>query len=181
MTDLNMQILAEASNALQADYVKDADPWEGSPFSWITKLPSRSKGAVFEKLVSRFLAANGFNVANSPDTDADRVINGLRVEIKGSTLWKNGQYRFQQLRDQNYDVAICLGISPFAVHCWVLPKSVIMEKRGTRELPSQHGGQRGSDTAWLTVRPYSVQDWLLPYGGTLDEAVDILRRVERLE
>ena len=182
MTDSNMRILVEASDILQAEYVKDDDAWVGSPFAWIKNRPSsRQKGAICEKLVSGFLVAKGFRVDRSPDSDADRVVNGLRVEIKSSTLWENGGYRFQQLRDQNYDVAICLGISPFAAHCWVLPKSLLMEKWGTPELPVQHGGQRGSDTVWLSVEPDNVQDWLRPYGGTLDEAVEVLRGIEWLE
>lgn len=177
-TDLNLQVLIDTSDTLQAEYVKANDAWEGSPFSWIKNRPSsRQKGAICEKLVSGFLEAKGFRVDRSPDSDADRVVNGLRVEIKSSTLWENGGYRFQQLRDQDYDVAICLGISPFAAHCWVLPKSVITEKWGTPELPVQHGGQRGSDTVWLSVNPDNVQGWLRPYGGTLSGATDVLRRI----
>ena len=42
-------------------------------------------------------------------------------------------YKFQQLRDQNYEFAICLGISPFSAHCWVLPKAEIMDR--WRDLP----------------------------------------------
>ena len=177
-----MQVLIEASNTLQTEYLRDDDAWVGSPFAWIKNRPSsRQKGAICEKLVSSFLEAKGFRVDRSPDSDADRVVNGLRVEIKSSTLWENGGYRFQQLRDQNYDVAICLGISPFAAHCWVLPKSVILKKWGTPELPVQHGGQRGSDTVWLSVDPDNVQDWLPPYGGALDEAISTLKRIVLLK
>jgi hypothetical protein len=45
------------------------------------------------------------------------LINGHRVEIKFSTLWQEGIYNFQQIRDQNYEYAVCLGISPFEAHC----------------------------------------------------------------
>ena len=62
----------------------------------------------------------------STDSECDRVIEGLRVEIKGSTRWKTRGFKFQQLRDQRYDVAICLGISPFDAHCWTIPKEVIV-------------------------------------------------------
>ena len=61
--------------------------------------------------------AKGFDVAKSPDSQADRIIAGARAEIKTSTLWKNGVYMFQQLRDQNYAFVICLGISPLNAHC----------------------------------------------------------------
>ncbi len=66
-------------------------------------------------------AAKGLAVERSRDSEADRVIAGVRVEIKFSTLWRDrGGYTFQQLRDQNYEVAVFLGISPFDAHCWVV-------------------------------------------------------------
>ena len=180
IADPDVQLLAAIAGTLQSDYVTDDMSWEGSPFAWIRQRPSRQRGSIGEKLVAGFLAAKDFDVVRSPDSEADRVIDGLRTEIKSSTLWKNGGYRFQQLRDQNYDVAICLGVSPFNAHCWVIPKSDIMKNWGKAEgLSSQHGGQAGTDTAWLTVDPENVQQWLLPYGGTLAEAAAVLTRVSR--
>ncbi len=179
ISDPDTQMLAAIAGILRADYPDDDINWEGSPFAWIKNRPSaRQKGAICEKLVAGFLAAKDFDVARSPDSEADRIVSGLRIEIKSSTLWENGSYRFQQLRDQNYDIAICLGISPFEAHCWVLPKSVIMAGWGTLEgLSSQHRGQAGTDTAWLQVYPDNVQSWLLPYGGTLAKAAGILARL----
>lgn len=87
-------------------------------------------------------------MVKSPDSDADRNIAGTRAEIKFSTLWKSGVYKFQQLRDQNYQVAVCLGIGPFDAHCWAIPKTFIMQNWGKAEgLTPQHGGARGPDTA----------------------------------
>lgn len=106
-------ILAGLSLALQAEYQSENDAWDGSPFAWIKTRPSRQIGAIGEKLVAGWLAARGFNVVRSGDSEADRVIEGKRVEIKFSTQWANGGYKFQQLRDQRYDLAICLGVSPF--------------------------------------------------------------------
>lgn len=175
ITDRDIQFLAQTAGLLHDDYTSADESWKGSPFAWIKQRPSRQRGSIGEQLVSGFFADKGFDVGKSPDSEADRLIEGLRVEIKSSTLWKNGSYRFQQLRDQNYDVAVCLGISPFDAHCWIIPKSVIMDNWGTAEgLTSQHGGSEGSDTAWLTVDPEDVQSWLLPYGSTLARAVEIL-------
>lgn len=56
-----------------------------------------------------------------------RIIAGRRVEIKFSTLWESGLYTFQKIRDQNYEFVVCLRISPFDAHCWVISKSLIRQ------------------------------------------------------
>lgn len=173
--DPDVRLLASVATQLEAGRNSEDATWSGSPFNWIRKLPSRSSGAIFEQLVSGFFSQQGFEVRRSPDSDADRIIGGLRTEIKGSTLWANGSYRFQQLRDQDYAIAICLGISPYDAHCWVIPKSAIMEGIDILDgLTHQHGGRGGTDTAWLGVHPDNIQSWLSPYGGTLQQATQAL-------
>jgi len=170
--DPEVQLLASIAGSLEAHYSSTDDSWKGSPFAWIKTRPSRQIGAIGEKLVAGWLAARDFNIERSPDSDADRLVEGKRVEIKFSTLWKNGGYKFQQLRDQNYEFAICIGISPFDAHCWVLDKSEILTQwRVTGNLASQHGGRAGSDTCWLSVDPKSVNAWLRPHGGKLTEGL----------
>lgn len=81
--DPEVQLLATLSATLEVDYASDSDdPWIGSPFAWILQQPSRTKGAIAEKLVAGWCATKGF-------------------EIKFSTMWKNGIYKFQQIREQN--------------------------------------------------------------------------------
>ena len=168
--------LGQISQRLEPEYRRNLDEWYGSPFEWLKHQPSRTVGAIFERLVEEFYTARGFIVRSSPDSDADRVVSGIRTEIKGSTLWANGSYKFQQLRDQRYEIVICLGISPFNAHGWVIPKDVIMGGIGTLSgLKHQHGGQQGTDTAWLTVRPGAIPSWLRDFGGTLEEATAVLR------
>ena len=175
--DPDVRILANIASSLRADYLADDEVWEGSPFAWIKTRPSRQVGKIGEQLIAGWLAARSFNVQRSPDSDADRLIEGKRVEIKFSTLWKSGSYKFQQLRDQNYEIVICLGVSPFEAHCWVLPKDEILRQwRETGNIQSQHGGANGTDTAWLTVDPKSVPSWLRPHGGKLQEAIETLSR-----
>lgn len=176
--DPEFQILADTSTKLVAKHSSDDATWSGSPFEWIRSRPSRQKGAIGEKLIADWLTARGFTVARAGDSEADRVVEKKRVEIKFSTLWKNGTYTFQQLRDQRYDLAICLGVSPFDAHCWVLEKATILrEWRETHNLKSQHRGSSGSDTAWLTVNPRDVQAWLRPHGGSLRDGLAIVARL----
>src|SRR3989344_3974479 len=109
-----IQLLGVISLGLRGDYEKtNAAHWANSPFEWILHRPSRQRGKIGEQLIAGWCAARGFDVIRSPDSDADRIIEGVRVEIKFSTEWENGQYVFQQLRNQNYRFLICIGISPF--------------------------------------------------------------------
>jgi hypothetical protein len=177
--DPEVKIVAAISAALEAEYQSESIEWIGSPFAWIKTRPSRQVGAIGEKLVSGWLAARGFNVSRSGDSDADRIIENKRVEIKFSTLWANSGYKFQQLRDQNYDLVVCLGISPFDAHCWVLPKGdVIRLWKHDHLISGQHAGQGGADTAWIDVRPDDVpHEWLTSYGGSMSNAIKVISRL----
>lgn len=149
--------------------------WAGSPFAWLTAWPSsRTRGAVFESVVHRWCEGMGLRVERAKDGDADRVINGRRFEIKGSTAW-GAAYKFQQLRDQDYDAVICLGVSPFDAHCWMIPKGEILARWAAGEIRSRHGGRRGRDTAWLWIDPNAPAGWLSRWGGALSEAKRVLR------
>ena len=169
--------LAELAGELRSDYLDNDSAWEGSPFVWIKTRPSSQKGKIAEQLVAKWCVGHGLSVRQSPDREADRIIENVRVEIKSSTLWESGIYKFQQLRDQNYDLALCVGLSPFDAHCWILPKDEIMRRwqSGDEDIRSQHSGSLGEDTAWLSVDPAQPPGWLREYGGTLEEGMNRLR------
>ena len=175
--DHEVSRLSTIATGLKRDYVQDRDRWSGSPFDWLRSLPSRRRGAVFGKLIAEWCAESGLDVSTSPDGDADLVIAGSRVEVKGSTLWETGTYTFQQIRDQNYRILVCLGISPFDAHCWAVPKQEIMRlwRKGT--IRSQHGGIHGTETAWLTIDPANPPDWIRAYGGSLGAGLGSLRNL----
>ena len=181
IADPEARELAHLAATLRPTYEKErSDPWvdaSHSPFSWIKPWPSsRQVGTIGEKLVAAWCESKGFNVLKSPDSDSDRIIAGYRMEIKFSTLWKGGVYKFQQIRDQNYEYIFALGISPFDAHAWILPKTVLMTR--LTGLRRQHGGARGTDTDWLSVKAGQEHDWMRPYGGTLAAVRDILSRLE---
>jgi hypothetical protein len=161
------QLSAIATN-LQTQYpLPEINPWEGSPFQWIQPRNSKQKGAIGESLVKDWAKSQGFTVAKSPGSDSDCVINGWLIEIKYSNLWTaTNTYRFSQIRNQGYDFCFCLGLSPFAVHAWFIPKHMLMTNRPP-SLGPQHNGVNGVDTRWLSFPTDDVPTWLKPYGGTL--------------
>ncbi len=169
--------LASVATMLQSDYQDDIDIWNGSPFAWIKAVgSSRTRGKIGEQIVSGWLATKSFNIARSPDSDADRLVETKRVEIKFSTLWKSGIYKFQQIRDQDYDLLICLGVSPFDASCWVFSKKEIMRYWTDpliKDIVGQHEGASGA-VAWLTIRPSAPSVWLSKHGGALSDAIEVL-------
>jgi hypothetical protein len=169
-------MLAAIAGTLKADYVREggADPWTGSPFAWIRTRPSRQVGKIGEQLQAGWCAAKGLDVTSCGDSEADRVIAGRRVEIKFSTLWQSGVYKFQQIRDQDYEFAICLGISPFDAHCWVISKAVL--RQYVIGHTPQHTGKGGTDTFWLFFPAAAPPAWLNPCGGRLAAAYEVMRK-----
>lgn len=175
--DPEVQALAAIAGTIAPDYARlPDDPWNGSPFQWILGLPSRSRGAVGEALVAGWCAAKGFDVVRSPDSQADRVIAGRRVEVKFSTLWKSGGFKFQQIRDQDYDFCFCLGVSPFDAQAWLLPKAVLHEY--VIGHMGQHTGAGGQDTAWLGFQANAPYPWMAPYGGRLADVRNLLQEIQ---
>lgn len=147
--------------------------WIGSPHEWLTDLDAETQQLYGKQLIAGWCAAKGLDVVGSGDTESDRIINGRRVEIKFSTLWGTGVYKFQQLRHQNYEYAICLGIAPFDAACWVLSKK-ILRSHVLGHTP-QHTGRSGKDTFWLSVKAEAPPSWLRDCGGTLAAAYEVIR------
>ena len=175
ISDPEVLLLASIAASLEADYPSRQDDWAASPFGWIKRQPSRTVGKIGEQLVAGWCAAKGFDVVAAPNSDSDRVIGGLRTEIKFSTLWKSGTFTFQQIRDQQYDIVFCLGLSPFDAQSWVIPKEVLMDE--PTGVKSQHGGQAGTETKWLQVDPANLHPWLEAWGGQLADSYAVLRRL----
>ena len=168
-------LLSTAANFLKDDFPTINPAWNNSPFEWILNLPSASKGKLGQRLVFQWSALKGLPVDRSPDSEADMLINGHRVEVKFSTLWKAGIYKFQQIRDQNYEFGVFLGISPFDAHCWVISKKLLQEF--VIGHMGQHTGAKGQETAWLAVKPEYPPDWLEKSGGSLEQAFEVLRNL----
>jgi hypothetical protein len=162
MNTSDFDLLASAANYIKPELVSEKESWLDSPFEWVLNLPAGTKGKLGKQLVYQWCALKGLGVSGIPDSEADMLINGHRVEVKFSTLWQNGIYKFQQFRDQNYEYSICLGISPQEAHCWVISKKLLMQY--VIGHMGQHTGSGGKETAWLQVNPQQPHEWLTMWG-----------------
>jgi hypothetical protein len=138
-----------------------SDPWKGSAYEWIRNLSSRKKGAAGEKIVERWLSANGFTVQPPGSSEADRRVNGHPVEVKLSTEWESGVFTFQQLRDQEYTHVILLGVRPSSLQLWCVPKAIVLQ-----HATGQHTGGTATETMWLSFPADTPPEWLDGYGGS---------------
>lgn len=163
-------VFATTANYLREDLEEASDMWNKSPFEWVLKLPPRKKGKLGGKLVSSWLTSKGLEVGTIKDSSETIVINGYKIAIKFSTLWTNGFYTFQQIRSSGYDYVICLGLSPFNVHCWVFDKKYAIEHS-----KKQHKGGAKSEY-WMPINPNAIPEWAVEHGGALTKAYDILRK-----
>lgn len=173
----DLATFARLSGEVQAAYESsDSDPWEASPFLWIHQTRSSSRrGAIGAALVRAWARDCGSEVEAALNSGHDLRIDGLKVEVKTSLLWESGVFKFQQIRDQDYETAVLLGIEPQKVSMWAVPKSELWSDR----VPFQHGGRRGRDTKWLSFRPGAAPDWLSAYGPTLVLASAALEEARR--
>jgi hypothetical protein len=145
--------------------------WVDAPNAWVKNIPSsRRRGKAGEMLVESWLSRAGIPVGRPKSSDADRNVAGFESEVKLSTEWENGEFRFQQLRDQEYSIVFLVGVRPGSISIWVVPKAVILE----HAVP-QHGGVDGVDTHWLCFDASNTPTWLVPYGGTPAQAEMVLR------
>jgi len=167
--------LVSLARYYRSEYEGESDLWEGSPFGWMVELPPPTKGSLGKKMLAKWCQVKGLAVQDTPEKGADIRINGYRFAIKFSFLWTGGVYKFQQIRDQDYDYVLCLGLSPSSAHCWVIPKDYVLIHS-----VSQHGGLHGSDTNWFSVDPDNPDDWLKSCGGTLESVYKILGDLKRI-
>ena len=168
--DPDVQAVANLAITLESQWLTDDEPWRGSPFSWIRNRTLAQKSKILVDLVGPWLGTQGYDVRPSADAESDRLVAGKRVEIRTSTPWDDGSYRFQPVRNQKWDVLVCFGLAPFDARCWAIGKKAVLEQWGKDGgIPvskSKEEGENGS----LRVIPGQEPDWLKPHGGPLSDA-----------
>ena len=169
---LTAQTIKETFTFAEYDQDKDTNPYADSPIKLFQDMSSKKKGAAFEKLVTEILVDQGHKVSKPKgSTDYDRLVNEIKVEIKGSLGWvTNGEishYRFQQIREsQDYDIVMFVFFTPDEVIIKGCSKAVAMEKLSYQDengfFPhNQHGGKRvNSGTFCIDTIPNDL-DWMV--------------------
>lgn len=171
-------LLSSAADILKKELLHANEAWTESPFEWVLHLSPGAKGKFGKLLLLQWLALKSFSVNyTAENSEADILVNNFRVEVKFSTLWQNRTYAFQQIRDQDYDLLICFGLSPFDAHCWVLTKDIFL-KHVIGHL-GQHTGSKGAETSWIRVNPKNPPVWMKNQGGALDEAYQVLSNITK--
>lgn len=145
--------------------------WVGSPFEWIVGLPSGTKGKTGKLILDQWMRSRDIAVVASPESPGGRWVNGRLIQIRMSTLWAGGFYKFQQIKPGDFDAMVFLGLSPFAAHGWLVPKADLIEHTLRN---GQHVFDGVAASSWLQVDPQAPPPWLVEHGGSLAQLEDRL-------
>ncbi len=165
--DAEYLMLAASITYLQAEFEK-SDAWNDSPFEWILNLSPRQKGMIGRQIVIGWCKAKGFSVEKPKDSGELLNINGHKVAIKFSTLWKNKIYKFQQIRKEEYEYILCFGLSPIEAHCWIVERDYAIDN-ATPQHKSEY---------WIGFKPSTPPAWIKNCGGSLGQAYEVLKTLK---
>ena len=181
--------MAQISKDLEPYYRVDNDTWADSPFEWIKKMPTPGeKGVAGARMVIQWLNANNFPASATKNADSNLSIHGKAIALKFATLSEKGKYIFNQIRDQEYDFLMCIGVMPRDAHGWIAPKRRINNGdfptkerdsiRGQYSFGLQHGGDDGDGNTWqLSLTPPFHPPWMRPQKGNPGEMLAELKKL----
>jgi hypothetical protein len=169
----DFEYLTQILEGLESQY-PGAEVWDESPFKWVLAQPSATKGLIGRRLVTAWANLHGiFPLQVTRENQIYLEIGDALIQVKFSTLWDTGYYRFQQIRDRDYDYCLCFGLAPFDVNAWLIPKNVLATHViGTM---GQHTGAGSGETWWLEASPTNTEIWLQECGGQLDQVAGQLK------
>lgn len=136
------------------------DPYQGTVFEKARNLSSRKKGAFFERLSEEYLSKK-FQIKSqkSKSSDYDFILNNVKSENKGSTLWsdskgKSTYFKWQQIRiAQDYEIMIFLAMYPDKVKFFYATKQDLINNLDPYK-NNQHGGKKvNSGTMQIAGHP----------------------------
>jgi hypothetical protein len=122
-----------------------------SPFRNLKNLHAKQKGKRYEAITEQVLKKMGKSVGKPKNTDHDRIVNGKKIEIKGSTLNKNTEnFSFLQIRpDQDYDLMYFSMFYPNEFVIMSMDKDTILKNIQKGIFKKQHGGNKADSGTYL--------------------------------
>lgn len=155
------QMLVEAS-IIDALANTDQMDWIDTPNEPIKGMVSSTKGRFGQLLVAAALRDMGHTVAKGGSNEFDLLVDGnRRVEVKLSTRWSAGCYKFQQLREPHdfSDVAFVF-VDPTEINIYFANRASINAHVFNACENLQHVGQAGnSGVYWLSVNVGMIPNW----------------------
>lgn len=163
---------ALSASAVAAEFARRWEPrtslYDTSPFLPLTKLSARTKGAEFERIFEWWATQSGFACEKPKSTDYDRIVNGLRVEVKGSFLTTSRGFVWQQIRvRQDYDIVALMAFHPDRLELFGCTRAVAHEHLTRQDADgnwphNQHGGKTVDSGAFMLAGRPEQFDWLQP-------------------
>lgn len=139
------------------------DPWVGTPFEGYRYMDNKQKGELGERYVSLLFQACGYNVefANTSTAGHDRIIDGIRTEIKFSlshTDHKNKTIKEDCFtmnhvavgKDWERLILLAINPDPNKLRAMYMTKSDFKKALATGEYFSrQQGGKKGDNDDYM--------------------------------
>ena len=112
---------------------------------------AKQKGKRYEEITECVVRKLGHIVSKPINTDHDRIIDGFKVEIKGSTLNKNtDNFSFLQIRpDQDYDKLYFTMCYPNELVIMEMSKEQVLKNIQNGIFKKQHGGNKAESRTYL--------------------------------
>lgn len=141
-------------NLIDEKYLEPEDRdtrYDHSPFKHLKAMAAKQKGKYYELISKDVLEKLGFSIEKPSSTDHDSIVNGLKTEIKGSTLNKGRDiFSFLQIRpNQEYDQILFSMFYPDDFVMMTMTKEKVMENIENGIFKSQHGGKKGDGLTYL--------------------------------
>lgn len=140
--------------------------WNDSPFLDVYNMIPKSRGAVWEKVIADLFVQSGAEVSTkTPTTDYDLIVDGRRVEVKGSMCSKNADsFSFLQLRpDQEYDEVLFVCVYPHDFKVFRMDKQTVIANCNNGVFGKQHGGKKAESRTFCT---HPTAEGLIEMGAT---------------
>ena len=125
--------------------------YDNTPMKFVKAMGAKQKGKYYELITDNVLRGRG-SVVNKPvNSDHDRIIDGVKSEIKGSCLMKNTDlFTFLQIRPkQDYAQMIFSMFYPDKIIIMSMTKEKVLENVANGTFSPQHGGKNGDSGTYM--------------------------------